>query len=197
HLDVEKDQVRRLAAYRLDRRHAITALGQQFDVGIVAQQARDGMTRDRFVVHDQGGDAHVDATSGASSDSSISRNGRRSRQTTPSGQIMSRRTCATSPYSSRKRSSVFDRPIPCPDADATPTSRVLLRLRTSMHSVSPSRRLSISMQSTPIRLLIPWVMAFSTIGCRIRLGTAQSSVSGAMYICVVRRSLKRMRWMPR
>ena len=48
-------------------------------------------------------------------------------------------------------------------------------------------------EALPARCETPWRMAFSTMGCKIRLGTRASSVSGSIVISTVSRSWKRTR----
>src|SRR6187402_1714720 len=97
HLDIEENKVRRLVADSLHGGNTVAAFAQYLDLRIVAQQAHDGAASERLVIDDKHGDRHAVTISGASSISSISRNGSWIRQTTPSGQIMSRRTWAASP----------------------------------------------------------------------------------------------------
>ena len=96
HLDVEEDQVGRLAADRFHRGHAVAAFAQQLDLRILAQQSHDRPARDRLVVDDEGGDPHAGTGSVASATSPIARNGSRTRQATPCGHSMSSRTSAAS-----------------------------------------------------------------------------------------------------
>jgi hypothetical protein len=57
-LDIEKDEIGLFVLYRFDRRNAVAALSDQFDILLVAQKALHAVACKRFIVDYQRADGH-------------------------------------------------------------------------------------------------------------------------------------------
>src|SRR6266480_2528398 len=193
HLDVEEQQVGRRAPDGVECRAAVGAFSHDVNLGVVGEQRADGGARGRLVVHHEGPDplGHVSPCHSACA----RRNGSTIRASRPPSGALPTSSSQSAPYSRVSRARVFDNPIPG-RAAVTPPSLSPLPIpgpssRTTSCSWSSTRRAPTIRYPAERCGAIPWRIAFSTSGWRIKCGTLASSTSGSALMATLRRSRKR------
>jgi len=84
HVEVQKHQVRLLLKNGINGIGAIVALADDLDIGLLGEEFAEAITRQRFVVHNQGAKRHTEASScGSAARGGTEGRGMRRRATKP------------------------------------------------------------------------------------------------------------------
>src|SRR2546421_10688181 len=179
HLHVEKQQVGRMFFDGRDCFIAIGTFAKHFDVRFLAQQSPDPLTRQRFVINDDGANLHDCFSWYGNSSSTVK----------PPSEALLNVSFPKFPYISCNRARVFGNPMPArdfgPGFAAVPLSWIVRRSKAS------ACRATIRTRPGPVCGSMPWRMAVSTSGCRIKAGTSPSRAVASISFSMRSRSPNR------
>src|SRR5688500_1169973 len=164
HLNIEEYSIRHM---RFDDSHRFTTrcrFTNDLDIGLHAEQPDDALSRDRLIIDDDDPD-HCGILTSA--------------QTPPSARSARRRRPGR-PYVCSSRARVFARPIPEACSMLQPCARPGPLSQTDSSMLPDSLLALTTMCPSRVRFAMPWRMAFSTSGWRIKCGTSTSRSSSSM-----------------